>query len=581
MLPRIRVAPFTSSFVQPDLRVVGASCTEVHVKRIPARPDLGHLKKQAKELLAGYRSGDPATLSRFRESLPLASGKEDPAIAALGLRLHDAQSCLAREYGFVSWTDLQGFVLARIAQANDPARAVLLWLRAAYAGEISGGNNLARPAVAARLLEESPGLLGDDPYLACAIGDEGVLRQAIARDPGWVRRAGGPLLLPPLNAVAYSSLVQLPAFRERLRTCAKLLLDAGADPNQAVGSRWPPASLASPSEEDRLSALYGAAGQNRDVEITRLLLDAGADPNDGESLYHSLEEPACTRLLLKAGARVGGTNALYRVLDLDELESLQLLLAHGGDPNEAAPGVPTSDWGRPLLWAIRRRRSAAHIAALLDAGADASVRTPEGIDAHTLALRFGLTDVARLLARRTGGDTQLPPDEQFVAACARGDGPVARRIQAEHPEVVSTLSRTQLRLLPELAAQSGCGEAVQLMVELGWPIATTGGDWDGSALNHAVFRGDAVLAGFLLAHGATWTEQHGFGDNVSGSLSWASLNQPAEDGDWVGCAAALVAHGMPAAQPDPNGSDGVIVDGRLKWFSDEVTDYLLGASRAP
>jgi len=551
------------------------------VKRIPARPDLGHLKKQAKELLAGYRSGDPATLSRFRESLPLASGKEDPAIAALGLRLHDAQSCLAREYGFVSWTDLQGFVLARIAQANDPARAVLLWLRAAYAGEISGGNNLARPAVAARLLEESPGLLGDDPYLACAIGDEGVLRQAIARDPGWVRRAGGPLLLPPLNAVAYSSLVQLPAFRERLRTCAKLLLDAGADPNQAVGSRWPPASLASPSEEDRLSALYGAAGQNRDVEITRLLLDAGADPNDGESLYHSLEEPACTRLLLKAGARVGGTNALYRVLDLDELESLQLLLAHGGDPNEAAPGVPTSDWGRPLLWAIRRRRSAAHIAALLDAGADASVRTPEGIDAHTLALRFGLTDVARLLARRTGGDTQLPPDEQFVAACARGDGPVARRIQAEHPEVVSTLSRTQLRLLPELAAQSGCGEAVQLMVELGWPIATTGGDWDGSALNHAVFRGDAVLAGFLLAHGATWTEQHGFGDNVSGSLSWASLNQPAEDGDWVGCAAALVAHGMPAAQPDPNGSDGVIVDGRLKWFSDEVTDYLLGASRAP
>ncbi|MDH6166784.1 ankyrin repeat protein [Variovorax boronicumulans] len=551
------------------------------MKRIPARPDLGHLKKQAKELLAGYRGGDLAALARFRESLPVAADKDDAAIAALGLRLHGAQSCLAREYGFVSWVDLQGFVLARIAQANDPARAVMLWLRAAYAGEISGGNNLARPALAARLLEESPGLLGDDPYLACAVGDEDLLRQAIARDPEWVLRAGGPLLLPPLNAVAHSSLVQLPAFRERLRACAKLLLDAGADPNRAIGSRWPPASLAAPSETDRLSALYGAAGQNRDVEITQLLLDAGADPNDGESLYHSLEEPACTRLLLKAGARVEGTNALYRVLDLDRLESLQLLLAHGGDPNEAAPGEPTSDWGRPLLWAIRRRRSAAHIEALLDAGADATVRTPEGIDAHTLALRFGLTDVARVIAQRTGGNAQLPPDEQFIAACARGDEPAARRIQAEHPQVLAMLSPTQLRLLPELAAQPGCGEAVQLMVELGWPIATTGGDWEASALNQAVFRGDAALTRFLLSHGATWTERHGFGDDVSGSLSWASLNQPTKDGDWVGCAEALVAHGFPTALPDPGGSDGVLVGGRLGRFSDEVTDFLLGASRAP
>ncbi|MGJ7488780.1 hypothetical protein [Variovorax sp. ZT4R33] len=547
------------------------------MKRIPARPDLGHLKKQAKELLAGYRRGDPAAFTRFRQSLPLAAGKDVAAIAGLGLRLHDAQSCLAREYGFPSWVDLQGFVLARIAQANDPARAVLLWLRAAYAGEVSGGNNLAKPAVAARLLAESPGLLGDDPYLACAIGDADLLRQAIARDPGWVHRAGGPLLLPPLHAVVHSSLVQLPAFRDRLRACTSLLLDADADPNQAIGSRWPPASLAAPSEEVRLSALYGAAGLNRDVGLTQLLLEAGADPNDGESLYHSLEEPACTRLLLKAGARVDGTNALYRVLDLDRLASLQLLLASGGDPNEAAPDGPAGDWGRPLLWAIRRRRSPAHIEALLDAGADASARTPEGIDAHTLALRFGLTDVARLLAQRVGSDAPLPPDEQFVAACARGDGPEARRLQQAHPQLLSTLSPAQRRLLPELAAQPGCGAAVQLMVELGWPITTTGGDWDASALNQAVFRGDAALARFLLAHGATWTERHGFGDDVSGSLSWASLNRPTEDGDWVGCAEALVAHGFPGAQPDPDGSDGVIVEGRLKWFSDEVTECLLGS----
>jgi hypothetical protein len=57
MPPRTRAALPTSAFGQPDLRVVGASCTQVHVKRIPARPDLGHLRKQAKELLASGSDG--------------------------------------------------------------------------------------------------------------------------------------------------------------------------------------------------------------------------------------------------------------------------------------------------------------------------------------------------------------------------------------------------------------------------------------------------------------------------------------------------------------------------------------------
>ena len=117
------------------------------------------------------------------------------------------------------------------------------------------------------------------------------------------------------------------------------------------------------------------------------------------------------------------------------------------------------------------------------------------------------------------------------------------------------------------------------MVELGWPIATRGGDWSASALNHAVFRGDAALARFLLEHGASWKEEHGHGDNACGTLSWASCNEPVEGGDWLGCAEALVAHGMPAAQPDPQAPDGVIVDGRRKRFSEEVTQLLLEAGQ--
>ncbi|WP_204267720.1 hypothetical protein, partial [Citrobacter koseri] len=77
----------------------------------------------------------------------------------------------------------------------------------------------------------------------------------------------------------------LDAFRDGLRTCARLLLAAGADPNQRIDSRWPPASLAAPDPDYPLSALYGAAGNNHDAALTEMLLAAGADPNDNESLY--------------------------------------------------------------------------------------------------------------------------------------------------------------------------------------------------------------------------------------------------------------------------------------------------------
>ncbi len=549
------------------------------MQRLPERPNLDHLKKQAKDLLALYRNRDHAAIARIRNALPAAASKDDATIANLGLRLHDAQSCVAREYGFLSWTDLRSFVEERGARRDDRAASPLGWLRFVYSGHIAGGANRARPAVAARLLAEHPDLPNGDAYLACAIGDENALRRATKADPGWVNRAGGPLDLPPLVAVTHSSLLRLPAFRDGLHTSARCLLDAGADPNQAVGDRWPPASVSAPSDVFRLSALYGAAGQNHDPELTKLLLDAGADPNDGESLYHSLENVACTRHLLDAGARIAGSNAMYRVLDFDNVNVLRLLLAHGADPNEPALGPPTADWGSPLLWAIRRRRSRAHVAALLDAGADPATTTPDGADAYTWALRFGLPDVAALLSPDSSV-RDISEEERFIAACTRGDEAGARRVLSKRHDLPGALSEPQLRLLPELAAE-GCDGAVRLMVKLGWPVAVPGGDWNASALNHAVFRGDAELTQFLLDHGASWQEQHGHGDNACGTLSWASCNEPVDGGDWPGCAEALIAGGMPAAQPDPQGSDGVIIDGRRKRFSDEVRDYLLAANTAP
>jgi hypothetical protein len=131
-----------------------------------------------------------------------------------------------------------------------------------------------------------------------------------------------------------------------------------------------------------------------------------------------------------------------------------------------------------------------------------------------------------------------------------------------------------LRLLPDMAA-AGADDIVKLMVRLGWPIAVRGGDWDASALNHAVFRGNAGLTRFLLEHGADWTERHGFGDNARGSLSWASLNEPVEGGDWVGCARALRDHGMPGAIAISGDSEHVTVARVQRQFSDDVAEELL------
>jgi hypothetical protein len=397
----------------------------------------------------------------------------------------------------------------------------------------------------------------------------------MAADPGWLHRPNGPLQLPPLVAVTHSSLGQLPEFREPLRQCARQLLQAGADPNQGIGNRYPPASLAAPDESAQLSALYGAAGVNRDPVLTGLLLEAGADPNDGESLYHSLEALDCTRLLLRHGARVAGSNALRRALDMPDAAALELLLAHGGNANEPVHEPLTNAWGPPLLRAIALRRSPRHVAALLAAGADPRARTPAGVGAYSLAVQVGLTEVADLL-RSAEAAEELTEEERFVAACSRADAAEACLIQARRPDLPSSLPEDRLRLLPDTVAW-GSDAAARVMVRLGWPIAARGGDWDATALNHAVFRSDAALTAFLLAHGASWRETHGYGSDLLGTLSWASLNEPAgvEDPDWAGCARALLAHGLPRAERDPSNPSGVLIDGRQARFSDDVLEVLL------
>ncbi len=500
-------------------------------------------------------------LARFREHLPAAKDKSDADIVAMSLQLRDAQSCIARQYGFSSWQELKYYVEWK----RDGTPELLRWLRLVYGGYVTGGQGLAKPALALRVLAENPHFAvakGGDAYVACALGDEAGVRDAIATDATWVNRAGGLLKLPPLVAVTHSSLSQVERYRDRLRRCVQLLLEAGANPNQSIGE---------------LSALYGAAGLARDPEMTRLLLVAGANPNDGQSLYHAVGSTACVRVLLDHGAQPC-SNTLANAIAHTNLEAVRLLLAHGADAN--APGAQRIS---PLLFAIRLRRPAEIVQALIDAGADPRARTPEGLSAYKYARLAGLSNVADLL-KEAGAHDDLDIEDAFVAACARCDEPEARRLLTQEPGLFDTLGPQRLRYLPEMV-WNGCDDAARLMVRLGWPITASGGDepFFGSALNWAVFRGNASMTEFLLRHGASWTERHGYNDNVMGTLAWSSLNQPPDFGDWAACARALVAHGMPRARrpqiaeaADSNGTPTCVeIDGRKMEFSEEVAEALL------
>jgi hypothetical protein len=69
------------------------------VRRLPVRPDLEQIHRQAKELLRAARSGDARAIAELREHHP-------ESIEAATAKLADAQLVLARTYGASSWTRL-------------------------------------------------------------------------------------------------------------------------------------------------------------------------------------------------------------------------------------------------------------------------------------------------------------------------------------------------------------------------------------------------------------------------------------------------------------------------------------------
>jgi hypothetical protein len=77
------------------------------VRRLPAKPNLEHLKYQAKDLLREHAGREPGAAQRIREFHPRFGEVTDAEIFNARFSLSDAQQTIARESGFPSWTRLK------------------------------------------------------------------------------------------------------------------------------------------------------------------------------------------------------------------------------------------------------------------------------------------------------------------------------------------------------------------------------------------------------------------------------------------------------------------------------------------
>src|SRR4029453_12620148 len=77
---------------------------------LPARPSLDSLRKQAKRLARDAAAGNGEAIARVHAHLPRAK---------LPLSNRDAQLVIAREYGFVGWSDLTAEVQKRVGRGLD------------------------------------------------------------------------------------------------------------------------------------------------------------------------------------------------------------------------------------------------------------------------------------------------------------------------------------------------------------------------------------------------------------------------------------------------------------------------------
>ncbi len=488
---------------------------------LPARANLEHLKKQAKELLHSVQSQDPTAAERF-SSLGIASADA---------KLADAQHVIAREYGFSSWTTLKEHVESLEAE-EDPRKALIA---AAQRGDMPRARELLRRHASLRAQI-------NDPWPEIPFGGR------------------------PIGAVA----------QHKNRELVDLLLEFGADIN--ARSDWAPGSFGvldgadpefarflisrgarvdahSAAHLGMLDKLREIVGANPEVvharggdgqtplhvastiEIADFLLDHGADidaidvDHEGTPAQWMISERTeITRHLVRRGAR----EDFLMAVALGDIEIVRRFL----DENPAVVRTAVT----PDYFPMRGPLAGGHIY---------NWTLDRNCTAHDVARRFHHEDVLRLLMERS------PDDVKLVAAARLGDEALARQVISGRPELAKDLPNEMRRKLVD-AAQDENLVAVRLLLAAGWPTDARGHE-NATALHWAAFLGNADIARELLRHGAPVNVK---GDNYNGTpLHWGiygSTNSwKCQTGDYVAVVNALLDAGADLPEKTDAASNAV------------------------
>jgi ankyrin repeat protein len=376
------------------------------------------LRKRAKELRDLVRTGYPKFTTLVRETHPrLADGLIDWTQFSLA----DAQLVIARTKGFASWRRLREHVEMLRRYSRSPQRqgtgdtflrlACLTYRPAWRVGPGEVADDEGRHARARELLA---GLAMDSIYVAAAAADLASVRSFLDADPSLANRDGGPHGWPPLLYLMFSR-----AGGDAAPEVAALLLANGADPNAGYlpDGEPPPVTALSGAFHGHIDPVNQPAHRHG-LALARLLLDAGADPNDEQALANAsgyAYDDAHLPLLLRYGLGHVGDGGPWRPRLGDRLR----------EPAEQL---------RDELHNAARLNLVGRVRLLLEHRADLDVnavapgpeprRTP-----HDMAVLNGNVEIAELLVAAGAQPGALDPGDQLIAACMRGDVSTVDRLR--------------------------------------------------------------------------------------------------------------------------------------------------------
>ena len=325
-----------------------------------------------------------------------------------------------------------------------------------------------------------------------ALADAGCLAEL---HPSMVNQASGPYGWPPLLYLCNSR------YRADDEACANARLEI-AKALTAMGADANAGARESETIRGYRTALGAAIGRARSPALASHLLDAGADVADGPTLYegsamweavrHRDEESL--KLLLAAGPPQWHVcHALPHCLRFDDVDLVDLLLEHDGDPN-----WNMGTWGFKgtcLHESVVLDNRVAILERLLDKGARVDARDRGGRTALALATCLNREDHAVALRRHGARDSEVRNIDRWIAACFAGD--VGDALQRAAPAALTEVDHVWLCR----AIRDGNTDAVPLL--LGGGADPDAVDDDGErALHLAAARGAVAVVERLLAEGA-------------------------------------------------------------------------------